>query len=304
MRVLLAALAAPLIFLPVSPTAHPDPAGCGRHLNTRGCGDHGQIIVSGSRGGRASAGGSGRDTAPVGAQRYVDCGPGAPARLRALGDRTATLDVSTECSPELRASCREMLYAHGVPAGQQGIGLRKLADGTWQWDGSACRIVRPPLVTAAVRQQAKRLIPKSALGIAPQSATLVNIQTLLWVDAPQTLHLKPATIIGHQVSITLRFRHVAYDFGDGGTDTSTSAGKAYDDRNDPCNTKLCPDYYGHIYTRTGMRTITATVSWSASFTVDGGTPTTIPGDLAGPPARVTIHVRQARAVLVPNPTGN
>jgi hypothetical protein len=181
------------------------------------------------------------------------------------------------------------------------IRVRKEADGSWQYDGSSCLGIPPQVSVADVRARAVRLVPPAALGVAPKAATLVNIQTLLWVAAPNTRTLAPITILGHRVVITLELDHVDYTFGDGATDTQPDPGKPYDDANDPCNTKLCPDYYGHIYTVTGKKTVTATASWNASFTVDGGGAVTIPGTVAGPTANLSMLVRQARAVLVPNP---
>ena len=43
------------------------------------------------------------------------------------------------------------------------------------------------------------------------------------------------------------------------------------------------------------------MSWWASFTVGAGPPVTIPGSVAGPTATATIKVKEARAVLIPNP---
>jgi hypothetical protein len=71
--------------------------------------------------------------------------------------------------------------------------------------------------------------------------------------------------------------------------------------NDPCKTAICPDYYGHTYTTTGRKLITATASWDACFTVDDNGAIRIPGTVAGPTAELSMLVRQARAVLVPNP---
>jgi hypothetical protein len=50
-------------------------------------------------------------------------------------------------------------------------------------------------------------------------------------------------------------------------------------------------------------TVTAQAGWVASFAVDGGPAVTIPGTVTGPVATAALQVKQARGVLVPNPTG-
>jgi hypothetical protein len=152
-----------------------------------------------------------------------------------------------------------------------------------------------------VRQQAVRLIPSAAIGVAPKTWSLVNIQTVLWVDAQSRQTLPTARILGQAVRITITLHDVRWNFGDGTTNTASTAGKAYDPKHDPCSTKLCPHYYGHVYADAGPTTITATADWDASFTVGGGNQVTIPGTIAGPTARTSITVKQARGVLVPDP---
>lgn len=145
-----------------------------------------------------------------------------------------------------------------------------------------------------------RLIPSAAIGLAPHTATLVNIQTIMWVDAPKSQTLPAAQILGRRVVITIKLAHVSWTFGDGSADRQGSAGKPYDAKAAPCSTRECPGYYGHQYAHTGSVTVSATASWTASFTVDGGAPITIPGDIAGPTARVALQVKQAHSILVPD----
>ncbi|MEO9138612.1 MAG: hypothetical protein ABI345_06045 [Jatrophihabitans sp.] len=163
---------------------------------------------------------------------------------------------------------------------------------------------RAVITAGLVREQAVRLIPTADVGLAPHGTTLVNIETVMWADAPRTRSLAPVTILGKQVVISLVLDHVAWEFGDGTADGNAPAGKAYDAERDPCTSKQCSRYYGHVYTRTGKVTVSATASWRASFTVDGGAAITIPGTIAGPRAQAQIAVKQARGVLVPNPAGD
>ena len=152
-----------------------------------------------------------------------------------------------------------------------------------------------------VRQRVVRLVPTAAVGLAPSEATLVNIETVMWVDAPPERTLPPMSILGQPVVVRLRLDHVEWDFGDGKSATSEGAGKAYDEQHDPCRSVSCPDYFGHTYRRTGPVTVAATAYWQASFTVGGGGAVDIPGTVAGPTGTAELAVKQARSVLVPNP---
>jgi hypothetical protein len=152
-----------------------------------------------------------------------------------------------------------------------------------------------------VRDRVVRLVPSAAVGLAPEGATLVNIETVMWVNAPQQRTLAPIALLGRRVVVALAIDHVDWSFGDGTTDSTTSAGKAYDAAADPCRAAQCPSYYGHTYRQTGSRSVSATASWQVTFTVDGGAATAIPGTVAGPTAQTPVVVKQARAVLVPNP---
>ncbi|MBE7189754.1 MAG: hypothetical protein INR67_15805 [Jatrophihabitans endophyticus] len=152
-----------------------------------------------------------------------------------------------------------------------------------------------------MRDRVVRLIPSAAVGLAPHGATLVNIETVMWVDAGDRQTLAPVEILGRRVVITLKLDHVDWRFGDGRSDRTGDAGRRYREHADPCTTRECPDYFGHTYQRPGRVHVNATASWTARFTVDGGAPVTIPGTVAGPTAQAGITIKQARGVLVPNP---
>ncbi|WP_375482400.1 hypothetical protein [uncultured Jatrophihabitans sp.] len=180
--------------------------------------------------------------------------------------------------------------------------VQKQADGTWTLNGSTCTRPAKPVVTAAmVRDRVVRLIPSASLGLAPHDSTLVNIQTIMWVNAPKNRTLAPLTILGQRVTVTLTLDHVDWSFGDGQNTTTTSPGRAYDNAHHPCRTRTCPGYFGHVYTRSGSRTLHATASWTARFSVNGAAAVAIPGTVAGPTAASGLAVKQARSVLVPNP---
>lgn len=78
----------------------------------------------------------------------------------------------------------------------------------------------------------------------------------------------------------------------------------YDDATDPCDTRLCPGYFGHVYADTGGMRVTARVSWVGRYRVDGGAWQPIPGTVTGPATSTGIRIVEARGVLVPPPDGN
>jgi hypothetical protein len=144
---------------------------------------------------------------------------------------------------------------------------------------------------AAVLQEIRRRVPHPAVRVAPPGGiSLVQIQTLFWVNTPVQVDLGAVRLAGQNVRLRVRLQQVNWDFGDGHTDTTDSPGKAYD-RADPCDTKMCPDYYGHVYHRHGTYTVSARVSWTGQFQVAGGPWRQIPPPCSArprPPARTSI----------------
>lgn len=266
-----------------------------------GRGDPGSVVV----GGQQAKSGSRPDVRlpdPVGTLRLVACGNRTEVELQALRDLNAVGDAG---------GCK--MWVPGCLASQNSgrqftgasVRIMKQADGTWSLNGSQCTLPAKSVVTAElVRQQAVRLVPSAAVGLAPHGTTLVNIETVMWADAPRRQVLRPVTLLGRRVVISLVLDHVAWVFGDGQSEADAPAGRAYDSEHDPCRAKTCPQYYGHIYVQTGRVTVRATASWRALFTVDGGAGVDIPGTVDGPQAQAPLAVKQARGVLVPNPGGH
>jgi hypothetical protein len=158
---------------------------------------------------------------------------------------------------------------------------------------------------ATIRDQVIKLLPKVAIATTGSPATLVNLQTVLWADTPAQRSLGRIAIVGQPVWLRIAFAHAAWNFGDGDAETSDDPGKAYDADGDPCAEVMCPDYYGHVYRRTGHVTISLTVSWQATYSLDGTHFVSVdPDALSGPATTHALLVRQARAVLVPNPDGD
>lgn len=158
---------------------------------------------------------------------------------------------------------------------------------------------------ATLRDQAFRLLPRVAIATTEGAHTLVNIQTLLWAATGTERDLGTVTVLGRPVHLRVHFQQARWAFGDGSTDTSSTPGKPYDREHDRCNTKLCPHYYGHVYTATGSMALTLRVSWTADYSTDGAAFQRVPGGpITGPPSTRTIIVREARGVLVADPNGD
>jgi hypothetical protein len=152
-----------------------------------------------------------------------------------------------------------------------------------------------------VRERVVRLLPHPAIGVAPPGhVTLVNIETVFWADTSVDRDLGTVTILGQPVDLRAHISHVTWHFGDGASATTSDPGRAYT-ATDPCDTAQCPDYFGHTYTNTGTVTITADITWTGQFRLAAGGWQPIPGTVGAPATATRITVKQARAILVPDP---
>jgi hypothetical protein len=158
---------------------------------------------------------------------------------------------------------------------------------------------------ATIRDRVLKLLPAVAIRSTGSAATLVNVQTILWADTARARALGRVSVVGQPVWLRLVFDRANWDFGDGTTDSSGSPGKVYDPDGDRCAQVLCADYYGHVYRTAGPVTIRLTVSWRASYSLDGAHFSPVDAAaLTGPVSTHALRVRQARTVLVPDPNGN
>lgn len=284
---------------------------CAHRQGFEGCSRPGTVVIKGQRStvpGQPNSGANdsgARNTVDApGTIRLIACQGNTQANLAAMGDVNAAQD-SGMCGSVVMCDARTQ--ATGVPH-RQYVRMVKQPDGTWSTTGSECDPVSnapPPTVTPLmVWQQAQRLIPTAPIGLAPRHDTLVNMETIMWVATTRQRTLPTVVILGRPVSVQISVDHVTWDFGDGRTGTSNGPGRPYDAAHDPCKTAQCADYDGHTYTTTGHLTVTATVTWKATFQVDGGPVTAIPGTLDGPGSAAALLVQEARSVLVRDPMPN
>jgi hypothetical protein len=150
------------------------------------------------------------------------------------------------------------------------------------------------------------LLPRVGIGDTGSVATLVNVQTIVWASTRSGVRsLGRVMILGQSVWLRVSFARAMWSFGDGSRDSTDGPGKVYDAVGDPCAAVSCPEYYGHVYRRSGPVRITLRVAWRASFSLDGHDFVAVdPDPITGPASTDELLVRQARAVLVPNPGDN
>jgi hypothetical protein len=239
----------------------------------------------------------------------VDCGKVKVGIILENSPNHFCAAVQGTCSVQSRAQAPTDPKATTVGYLQQG------PTGSWVLNGFDCNVVPggagpppPPQVTPFDAYAAVlRLVPSPAIGAAPgKGRTLVNMQTIFWVNGGADEALGPAILLGHQVGLRIHARTTTWSFGDGATDASRGLGRPYAAA-DGCADAVCTGYFGHTYAGTGAMTVTATVTWAGEFSVDGGpwrgiaNPATGADTVDGPAATRPITVIQARGVLVQDP---
>ena len=255
---------------------------------------HGHAVIGhGNQTCDAGSADQGAVSVPQPPTRTYDCGP------RSAAGGVVNPQGDLNCSQTL-SKC--MLAPGEVAAPNTVVTMTQTQqpDGSWLITDINCNVPagKAGLTGAEVRQEAEKLVPHPAIGVAPPNGTtLVNIETLLWVDTAGARNLGTVTLLGHQVQLSVEVASVAWNFGDGQSTVTSDPGVPYDKAH-PCSTKLCDRYWGHVYTKTGRLNLTATVSWTGSYRVDGGPPQPIPGAVTGPASTMALTVREARSVLV------
>lgn len=160
--------------------------------------------------------------------------------------------------------------------------------GPWQNVDRACidvTALNPPPSPAEIYRYFQTLpLPQLATQHQPPGNGLVGLPVIFYTDSAttQTFDL---TIRGFQVQIVAGATAFTWHTGDGTELTSTTPGAPYPDHT------ISHDY------RSGTYTAYVTVTWGATFSVNGSASVAVPGTTTtdGPP--VTFTVLQARPVL-------
>lgn len=237
---------------------------------------------------------------------YVNCGPvGKKGRIETstVGMERAHLDAFCRGVVNACAAQAPPQLGPGQSAFMQAV-VEVLPDGSRRLVDFDCGVVvGPAQVTAGMaRAEVVKLVPRPAVGVAPPGGrSLVNIQTIFWVATARDRDLGTVRLLNRDVGLRIHVQRVAWDFGDGSSAETASPGPVYDGTRKPCRAALCPGYFGHVYTGTGARTVTAQVTWSGEFRVDRGAWQPIAGTVTGPVSSQDLTILEARSELVPDP---
>jgi hypothetical protein len=125
------------------------------------------------------------------------------------------------------------------------------------------------------------VVVKGVAEVSPAPDTLVNIPTVFETSTPASYDI-PLTLLGQSVVITATAESYTWHFGDGVTATSTATGGRVE----------------HEYRRAASRQAYVVISWSGSFSINGGASQAITGRATTTGAPIAVEVKQARSELV------
>jgi hypothetical protein len=116
-------------------------------------------------------------------------------------------------------------------------------------------------------------IPTQTIRTNPQPEAMVAIDTWFWVEGvPSGGVTASASVPGISVTATARPGGVDYDFGDGASRECSGTGVPYS----PGATSDCT----HDYQRAGHYTVTSTIRWTGTYTINGAGPNPIESSVA------------------------
>ncbi len=169
-------------------------------------------------------------------------------------------------------------------------------DAGWKYVGSECRDPsdqgpveqRRALTTQDVISAVRRLGAPAATAEAPPY-TLVNLETTFFTR-PTTVD-RDLTIIGYSVDVHIEPSSYTWQWGDGTTSTSETAGRPYP-------AKDVTHTYLQATEPSAPLALSVDVTYQARYRVDGGPWQTIPDVLTIPGPPTALPVKQASAVLV------
>ena len=159
--------------------------------------------------------------------------------------------------------------------------------------GAAAPVVTVEMIEAELRRLVQQVAPPTTeLSFAPSAGGIVNLPLLVWAS-PEDVLTRDFTPFGIPVSVTLA-PSWEWTFERGATTRTTTPGQPY--RDNGVNVADDPGYVSHTYRTPGTRTVTVTVRWSATWSLDGGAARPL-GDLVRSDS-AAVSVREAPSRLV------
>ncbi len=173
------------------------------------------------------------------------------------------------------------------------VQFRAIADGPmalWDNDGVHCVDITDlePVVTPAMVQAEFEQLPLPLGEISaqpPDGTVLVNMGVILYTTQPDRVPYD-VDILGQLVHIDAYITDYAWHLGDGSPDLH-GRGAPYPDK-----TTL------HVYTAPGPYEVTLTLTWDATYTVDGGPEQQIPDTTTTDSPPTPLTVVEAESILV------
>jgi hypothetical protein len=143
-----------------------------------------------------------------------------------------------------------------------------------------------PSIVGIVSNDFQRLVVlKGIAHVDPDGATLVNYQNGFWTEAGRYV-LDPIQVLGHRVVVTAEPEKYDWYFGDG-----TSAMNAGPGRHGALDVS-------HTYASKGAVQPYVVITWSGTFTIDGGAPLDVIGTAITTGNGTPLQVKEAKAQLV------
>ncbi len=117
--------------------------------------------------------------------------------------------------------------------------------------------------------------------VSPRPETLVNIETRFQTDAPASYEI-PLTLLGQSVVITATAQSYTWHLDNGDTRVSTRP----------------KGYLEYVYRKAGSYDVFVSITWSGTFSVNGGPAQPITGTVEVDGEPTAVQVQQARSELV------
>ena len=150
-------------------------------------------------------------------------------------------------------------------------------------DSAANRpVITPALVLRAFRRVP---LPHATTIVQPGDRTLVNLETIFHTDVgPLT---RTVRLLGQRVRLAIRPTSFVWSYGDGSTARTTTPGAGY-----PARTIVHRYPHAHVTVHPSVQ-----VTWSATYSVNGGAARPVPGTVTTSGPATTLRVAEAVPAL-------